>query len=165
MSANGDKAILVELKTESRSRRDTQDEYLLASRTAGLHALLAGVLDILCATTAKHKYFALLEHLESMGLVRIPIEMREVMSRPSLRGVTEASRGIAITTDATECVIVYVQPHGDGDGIISFDEFRAVVTKHDAPLSRRFAQSLSEWASVKAGETRSAHRPEARDGA
>lgn len=163
MSVDADKAILVELKTEGESRRDNQDKYLLASREVGFHALLAGVLDIFRATSAKRKYFALLEHLESMGLLQIPMAMKDVMSRPGLRGATEESRGITITTDATECIIVYVQPNGDGDDIISFEDFRAIVQKHDDPVSQRFAQSISEWASVKAGETRSSNRPDARD--
>ncbi len=152
MSADADKAILVELKTEGLSRRDNQDKYLLASREAGFPALLGGVLDIFRATNSKRKYFALLEHLETMGLLRIPMEMKEIMSRPSLQGVTEASHSIKVTTSATDCVIVYVQPNGTGDDIINFEDFRAVVQEHDDPVSQRFAQSLQEWAAVRAGE-------------
>ncbi len=59
MSADADKAILVELKTEGLSRRDNQDAYLLASRKVGFPALLGGVLDIFRATSAKRKYLAL----------------------------------------------------------------------------------------------------------
>ena len=94
LSADADKAILVELKTEGLSRRDNQDKYLLASREVGFPALLGGVLDIFRATNSKRKYFALLEHLESMGLLRIPMAMREIMFRPGLQGATEASRSI-----------------------------------------------------------------------
>ena len=151
VSADGDKAILVELKTESLSRRDNQDKYLAASRKAGFPALLGGLLDIFRATNSKRKYFALLELLESMGLLRIPTEMKEIMSRSSLVGVTEASRSIEITTSVTDSIIVYVQPNGDGDDIINFSEFRAIVQKHDDAVSTRFAQSLQEWASPKAG--------------
>jgi len=153
MSASADMAILVELKTEGLSRRDNQDKYLLASREAGFPALLGGVLDIFRATNSKRKYFALLEHLESMGLLRIPTEMKEIVSRPSLQGVTEASHFVEVTTSATDSVIVYVQPNGTGDDIINFDDFRAVVQEHDDPVSQRFAQSLQEWAAVRAGES------------
>ncbi|MBD3251053.1 hypothetical protein GF380_01075 [Candidatus Uhrbacteria bacterium] len=161
MSADADKAILVELKTEGLSRRDNQDKYLLASREAGFPALLGGVLDIFRATNSKRKYFALLEHMESMGLLRIPMEMKEIMSLPSLQGVTEASHSIEITTTATDSVIVYVQPNGTGDDIINFEDFRAVVQKHDDPVSQRFAQSLREWATVKAGESGTSNRSNA----
>jgi len=152
VSADADKALLVELKTEGLSRRDSQDKYLAASRKAGFPALLGGVLDIFRATSSKRKYFALLELLESMGLLRIPIHMKDIMSRSSLVGVTEASRSIEITTSVTDSIIVYVQPNGDGDDIINFNEFRAIVQKHDDMVSTRFAQSLQEWATTKAGE-------------
>ncbi len=151
VSANAGKAVLVELKTEGMSRRDNQDKYLVASRKAGFPALLSGVFDIFRATESKRKYFALLELMESMELLRIPTDMKDIMSRSSLKGVTEASRFIEITTSVTDCVIVYVQPNGEGQDIINFDEFRTVVQKHDDPVSKRFAQSLQEWATTKAG--------------
>lgn len=157
LSGDGDKAILVELKTEGMSRRDNQDKYLLASREAGLPALLEGILDIFRATNAKRKYFCLLEHLESIGLLQIPMQVKDIMSGSSLRGVAKASHQIEITTKASETIIVYVQPNGRGPGIISFEEFRAVVQKHNDPVSRRFAQSLSEWASTRAGRKNVVH--------
>lgn len=152
MSADADKAILIELKTEEASRREKQDNYLLASREAGFPALLGGVLDIFRATNSKPKYFTLLEHLESMGVLRIPVEMKDIMKCERLQGVTKASHSIEVTTSATDSVIVYVQPNGAGDDIINFGDFRAVVQKHDDPVSQRFAQSLEEWATVKAGK-------------
>jgi len=155
LSADGDKAILVELKTEGLSRRESQDKYLLASREAGFRALLEGVLDIFRATGAKRKYFRLLSLLESVGQLRIPGEMKEAMSLPDLRGATEASRAIEIASSVTDSVIVYVQPNGDGDDdVISFEDFRAVVERHDDPVSRRFARSLAEWANTRAGDRR-----------
>ena len=89
-----------------------------------------------------------------MGLLRIPREMKEIMSRPGLQGATELSRAIEITASAIETVIVYIQPDGVGKDIISFDDFRAIVQRHDDPVSRRFAKSLSEWARVRAGSYR-----------
>jgi hypothetical protein len=152
LSADANQAILVELKTEALSRRDNQDKYLLASREAGFPALLGGVLDIFRATNSKRKYFALIEHLESMGLVRIPMDMKEIMSRPSLQGATEASRFIEVTTTAADSIVVYVQPSGTGDDIINFEDFRAVVQRHEDQVSQRFAQSLAQWARIKAGD-------------
>lgn len=152
LSAAADKAILVELKTEGLSRRDNQDKYLFASREVGFTALLGGVLDIFRVTNSKRKYFALLEHLESMGLFRIPVDMKQIMSRPGIQGVTDASRRVEVTASVTDSIIVYVQPNGSGDDIINFEEFRAVVQKHNDPVSQRFARSLTEWARVKAGD-------------
>jgi hypothetical protein len=152
LSADGKKAILVELKTEGLSRRDKQDKYLLAARTTGFPAMLDGVIEIFRATNSKRKYFSLLELLESMHLLRIPAELKDIMSRPALQGSNEASRAIEVTTAATDCIIMYIQPDGEGTDIISFGEFRSVVQKHDDPVSQRFALSLDEWAGVKAGE-------------
>jgi len=154
LSADANKAIFVELKTEGMSRRDTQDKYLLASREVGFSALLAGVLDIFRATNSKWKYFALLELLESMGQLQIHMDMKYIMSLSNLRGAEKASKAIEITTSVTESVIVYIQPNGDGGDIISFEDFRAVIQKHNDPVSQRFAQSLQEWADVKSGGKR-----------
>ncbi len=142
LSADGAKALLVELKTESLSRREDQDNYLIAARNAGLPALLDGLLEIFRKTDAKRKYFYLLEQLEKIGLLRIPTEMHALMARPSLHGATEASRAIQITAHTTESIIVYIQPNGTGEGVISFAEFAKVVRRHNDPVSLRFATSL-----------------------
>jgi hypothetical protein len=152
LSADGDKALLVELKTENLSRREDQDNYLIAARNAGLPALLGGILEIFRATNAKRKYFCLLEQLEKIGLLRIPTEMHALMARPSLHGATEASRAIEITAQTTESIIVYIQPNCAGQGVISFAEFAEIVRRHEDPVSQRFATSLVEWANIRAGE-------------
>lgn len=151
ISADATKAILVELKTEGQSRRGNQDKYLIASREAGFRALLAGVLDIYRATYYKRKYFALLELLESIGQLRIPAELTQIMSRHSLQTATAVSRTIEITTSVTELIIIYVQPTGEENNVISFKAFHDVIQSHDDTLSQRFARSLLEWADVKAG--------------
>ena len=151
LSVAADKAVLVELKTEGMSRRPEQDEYLKAAQKVGLVCLIEGLLDIFRATNAKRKYFCLLEYLERMGLLSIPIQMKEIMMRPNLQGVNELSRKIEITVKSTESLIVYVQPNGDSKDIISFCEFAEIVQRHDDPVSLRFATSLREWAEIKAG--------------
>lgn len=155
VSEKGDKAILVELKTDGRSRRSKQDDYLAEAQEVGIAGLLDGLLKIFRATSSKQKYFCLLEQLERMKLLSIPMGMREIMNRPFLKGITEASHQVKITTNVQESLIVYVQPNGDGSDIISFHEFSEVIRRHDDPVSQRFASSLHEWASVQAGEHRS----------
>jgi len=152
LSTAADKAVLVELKTEGMSRRPEQDKYLLAAQKVGLANLLEGLLDIFRATNAKRKYFCLLMHLESMGLLRIPMQMKEIMAKSGLQGATEASRQIKITAKVKESLIVYIQPNGDGPDVISFREFAEIVRRHDDPVSQRFATSLCEWAEIQAGE-------------
>ena len=157
LSADSKKAIFVELKTEGKSRRDKQDKYLKAAGNKRLPTLLDGVLDIFQETRSKRKYFCLLKSLESMKLLRIPEDLKKIMSLPRLQGVTKMSRAIKITTRKIKPLIVYVQPNnvrskGNRSRIITFADFRAVVKKHKDPVSKRFAQSLSEWASIQAGE-------------
>ncbi len=154
LSVDHTKAVLVELKTDQGSRGSKQDEYLLAAQKAGLRRLLEGLLDIFRATTAKCKYFYLLEHLEGMGLLRIPETMREVMARPNLQGMSAASREIEVQITSPESLIVYVQPNGEGPNVITFQDFAEIVRRHDDNLSQRFAQSLLEWARVEAGAKR-----------
>jgi len=151
LSAAADKAVLVELKTEGFSRRPEQDKYLLASQQVGLPGLIGGLLDIFRATQAKRKYFRLLLHLERMELLRIPMQMKNIMEGASLQGATEASWQVEITAKVTESVIVYVQPTGDDPNVISFREFADVVQRHDDPVSQRFSASLRAWAGTQAG--------------
>jgi hypothetical protein len=151
LSAMADKAVFVELKTEGLSRRAEQDAYLVAARDVGLSRLLEGLLDIFRATNAKRKYFCLLEHLEGMGLLRIPAQAKRIMARPNLQGVIEASRDIEVTSHANECLIVYVQPDGTQPDVVSFQDFATIVRRYDDPISQRFAKSLLEWAEVRAG--------------
>jgi hypothetical protein len=155
LSVNTSKAIFVELKTQGMSRRVKQDKYLIAAKKVGFPALLEGVLEIFRATNSKRKYFFLLEYLESMGLLQIPMQMKEIISRSILQGLNEASRNIKITTHTTESFIIYVQPNGKGKDIISFEDFRTVVQKHTDLVSQRFAKSLIEWKNTEAGTNNS----------
>jgi hypothetical protein len=154
LSADSETAILVELKTEVMSRRPEQDKYLMAAQSVGLPSLLDGLLDIFRATNSQRKYFYLLKQLELMGLLQIPSQVKEVMSRSSLQGLTAASRQIENTAKekVKNSLVVYLQPHGEGSGVISFSEFAEVVRRHDDPVSQRFAVSLSRWAATQAGE-------------
>jgi len=154
LSSAADEAVLIELKTEGLSIRPEQDKYLQAAREAGLPRLIEGLLDIFRATTYKRKYFCLLEYLEEMGLLRIPISMKEIMARSTLQGANEASHQIEITTSTREVMILYVQPNGISSDVISFHEVADIVRRHDDPVSQRFACSLCEWAEVQAGGLR-----------
>ena len=151
VSEAGDACVFVELKTDGGSRREAQDQYLLAAQAAGLPALLEGLYAIFRVTKSKRKYFALLRHLEHVGLLSIPDALKEIMAGPSLRGASAAADAITITAPSSRPCIVYVQPTGDDPNVISFREFADVVGRHEDPTSQRFATSLREWASVQAG--------------
>jgi len=146
LSEDGRNAVFVELKTDISSRRLEQDAYLKAAQKAGLPKLLEGLLEIFRATTAKRKYFYLIEQLAALGQYHIPDSMREILLRSDLRGVTQASRSVTITTAVTDSVIIYIQPRGTGPGTISFEDLRKIVRQHNDPISARFADSLTKWA-------------------
>jgi len=77
--------------------------------------------------------------------------MRAIMARPSLRGITEASKQVEIRVDPPETLVVYVQSHGEGSTVITFRDFAEVVRHHEDAVSQRFSRSLRRWAGVEAG--------------
>lgn len=136
--------VFVELKTDSASIRSEQIEYLLAARAAQKKdkwALLSGLQKISAATSAKKKYRWLLKELSEAGLIDL-----------SPKGTFEPRKDLP---DPLEAEIVFIKPNADpvghGISVIPFDEVAEIVATHGDDLSIRFAQSLREWAGVKAG--------------
>ena len=152
ISRDGKHAFLVELKTESRSRRKSQDRYLAASQKAGMNSLLVGLIQIFMATDAKRKYLCLMKELEAMGQLRIPREVLEIAEGSSLRGITIAAKGITAISKAKSVRTIYIQPNEDGPDMVSFDEFADVIEQMNDPIATRFARSLREWARIEAGQ-------------
>jgi hypothetical protein len=134
-------AALIEFKTDMASRREKQDWYLERAQEVGLIRLLEGLRNIYQATKQKGKYRVLLNELEAAGLIRwisedefVPVEHEYKIK------------------------IYYLQPiRGDeAKPVISFDDVADVVSSYEDELSRRFAQSLKEWAEVEPGKQRGA---------
>jgi len=151
ISKDETKSVLVELKTEIKSRRFEQDKYLKKSTECGLNKLLEGLIEIFQATNSKRKYFYLLTKLEELGLLRLPPEMNNLIESENLVGINEVSKNIEITSRVSETKVRYIQPYGDSDLVISFSEFANVVRQKNDPFSKRFAASLDEWAQIQAG--------------
>ena len=151
VSKSGSRAALVELKTDGSSRREEQDRYLVAAREAGLEALLGGTLEIFRATKAKSKYYCLLVELEKLGLLTLPAKLHATMRGGSHVGSVALSRKITVSNAVQRCDVVYVQPTGVGDDVISFADFADVVRGHNDWLSVQFVRSLERWAQVAPG--------------
>lgn len=128
--------IFVELKTDDRSRRGKQDWYVGRAQEVGMGSLLNGLVKIYQATKAKRKYRYLLEKLQSLDMLVI----------------TENEGFQTIPADYSS-KIVYLQPNNlDGkENVISFIEAAEIIEQEDDVICKRFAQSLREWASIKAG--------------
>jgi len=133
---NRDKVLLVELKTDSGSRRKNQDRYLQEVKSVGFEKILQGVLMIYAATKAKSKYRCLLDELTSLGFLK---------KLPDHK----------YATDKTQCDIdiVYIQPEKKEGSmhVISFQDIAEIVARNSDELSQRFAESLRQWAARKAG--------------
>ena len=130
------RVIFVELKTDENSRRSDQDRYLEKAKQVGLTKLLDGILAIYRATQSRKKYRYLLGSLQNMGFIAL--------------GDGNTFRVIPADYDIQ---IVYIQPNNpeNHENIISFQEAAHIIQQHGDELSLRFAQSLLEWADVRAG--------------
>jgi hypothetical protein len=60
---------LVEFKTDTKSRRNKQDEYLQVSKKLGTHKIIDGVLRIANVSSYKTKYIHLKDKLRNVGLL------------------------------------------------------------------------------------------------
>lgn len=134
---NRDTVVFVELKTDDFSRSCKQDRDLQRAKEVGVVKLLHGLREIYAATGSKKKYRCLLGKLQEMGLI-----------------VLNPDETIEIIEVKYEVQVVYIQPNNrDGkENVISFREIADIIEQQEDELSLRFAQSLREWASVRAGE-------------
>jgi len=134
---DANRVVFVELKTDDSSRRSEQDSYLEMARQVGFNRLLDGVREIYKATSSKRKYRHLLRNLHDMGFITL-----------------EGDSAFRVTQVVYDIQIVYIQPHNHASQaeVISFQEAAQIISQHRDELSLRFAQSLLEWADVRAGE-------------
>lgn len=145
-AADHQRAFLVELKTDPRSRRTEQDEYLCRAVDAGIESLLEGIKGIALATSSYKKYFHLLSELELLGYLQLPSDLQSYIFPESRRGLTQKLREITIGVHRPKLEVVFVQPlPSASDRVIDFETFARHVAKHEDALSQRFAQSLLRW--------------------
>lgn len=154
MTDDASEVVYVELKTDNSSRNEQQDKNLKKTNGAGFNKLLQGVLDLLLGSRSRGKYFSLLDHLSMLGLVEIPDKVKDIMKGSGQKGIGNAVRSIAITSTVKKTRVIYVQPDGNGEDVVNFNEFREVVKRHMDPISVRFEKSLERWASEIAGGRR-----------
>lgn len=128
--------ILVELKTDDKSRRDEQDDYYAAAQKVKLSSLIDGVIGIYQATEHHHKYNALMDELVSVGIFG-----------------KDGANFSNLIEDDLEIEVLYIQPNPDPNlkNSVSFEYFSNLVAKHDDSFSQRFSKSLEEWAAVTPG--------------
>ena len=139
------KMFLVELKTDSGSRRDKQDEYLEQAKNTGLWKLVDGIIDIYTTPSLKsrQKYVHLLKILRELRLVKFCDTLYEKAFPEIKPGVMSINVENSVESD-TEIQIVYVQPIAEGHNEIGFQEFADCVEERDG-IGKEFACYLREW--------------------
>ena len=130
------KVFFVELKTNSASRRDSQDTYLSMAAEVGFKRIVQGIVEITQATTAYQKYGHLLHALADRGCVRLPEGLDEHLwpvVRPGLGKLLRdvERRGAGAGTGAAFSTILTGLARQDVDGLwltrIELDEAGAHV--------------------------------------
>lgn len=123
--------LFVEVKTDSRSRRKEQDEYLRQAVQVGMNSILDGIIKIYRATTYKKKYEHLLEKLIDTGLIQ------------------QDGDNFSVTNDHDPIITIFIQPQksdNDDFSVIDFNELSEIALSQDDPMMRRFSASLQRWA-------------------
>ena len=137
-SADGTKLVFVELKTDSKSTRSKQFEYLcLGAQKTGAE-LLKDLHTIHKASRARIKYDALIAATMKMSLSQD--QVRESGKNHSVVLISP-SKDFKGRNEAIEKFKQADVPFH----IITFEMFRATILKHTDPLSVRFAESLDNW--------------------
>jgi hypothetical protein len=148
-AADRSKLFLVELKTDSGSRRDQQDFYLDQAAKIGLPKILDGIVEIVQATKAHQKYGHLLQILAEHGCLALPPDLLDFTFPKARPGLRKRQQQIEVTVKPAEFEIevVYVQPtKGCGDeSVIDFERFAEVVESHGDQVSQVFASHLRRW--------------------
>lgn len=139
-------AFLVELKTDMASRRDSQDERMQRACEIGFGPVLQGLVAIILRSAEIQKYGHLLFALRGLGLVETPADLEAFLFPQRRRGVTERLEQVRVAAGAEMPLrVLYVQPRGEEDGVISFDQFAAHLEGRNDPVSARFRTSLLRW--------------------
>jgi hypothetical protein len=127
IDSNG-KNYMVEFKTDSESRRVTQDDYLAEAKTVGMKGIAEGIYKISKASSYKKKYSYLLGKLQAIGVLN--------------------EQGGYIGKDLT-IEIIYFQPscHGLNERSIDFKWFSEWLMKTypAQEFEVEFAKALLKW--------------------
>lgn len=124
------KVYLVELKTDTLSRRSKQDWYLGKAREINTAGLVNGLIKIYKATNQKNKYMNLLRELERLGWI------------------TFDNQQIINTSKPNDIQILYIQPEkhpDDTEEVITFDDIISILKTNTDDVSSRFIHSLERW--------------------
>ncbi|MCG8606515.1 hypothetical protein MJD09_16215, partial [bacterium] len=121
--------LFIEFKSDSGSRREKQDDYLLLAAKFKMKAIIEGILRISRVTSFKKKYAHLLKKLREVELI-------------------DESTALI---DSEDIRIIYVQPkrleRDAGKEVIEYRQLAENIHRAfpDSQLMRRFSTSLENW--------------------
>ena len=149
LDAFSKRAFLVELKTDSASRRDDQDDNLGHAVDVGLKGLVEGVIDICGATDQRRKYVHLLHLLSRLDLIEYDDALFPIKQGFS-KALCRVKHKVEEKKEWPSLELVFVQPRNN---TIGFEEFAKIISKGGPDdLRSTFARHLRTWADTRAGE-------------
>ena len=151
ISKNGERAFLVEIKTDLDSRREQQDAYLDKAKKKDLASLLSTFKEVAIASSSRRKYLRLISALADMELLGLSAALKEKIRDCEPRGSTQLIRDIEVICPvSTKMEVLFIQPHKyekkkHGDfHYIYFDKFADCI-EGDGKLGCLFAEYLRRW--------------------
>ena len=146
-------AFLVELKTDMRSLRDTQEDYLNRAVRRGLATVLRDIRSMAKVKDlqTRRKYFHLMNTIAELDLMVLPAELQDKIYGFS-HGVRDCIDLIEIPSALPDIEVIHVLPKNvEGKDCVDFESFAAAVEDH-GEIGTRFAASLRSWSAIAAGD-------------
>jgi len=136
-------AVLVELKTDTKSINSNQNDYLHSALEIGFKKILDGVIALYEQKNSyKKKYKCLLQLLESAKIVKTTSNGYENECKEDIR-----------------VHLLFIQPTGTENNTtlrnktVTFKELRKLIEEeYKDELTKRFTDSLYRWESIEAGD-------------
>jgi hypothetical protein len=143
-----ERVFFLELKTDPKSRRDRQDEYLLAAQAGGFRRIVEGIREIFLRTDSHQKYFHLACALERLGFLRMPSEVESFLYSNPRRGqeFERCLQAIEVMPHDPPIKVIYLQPIATNEpNCLGFEQFARYIGRFSDPFSQRFAERLLAW--------------------
>ena len=137
ISKDGKRIFLIELKTDMKSRSNTQDAAYRRAKEMGLRCLVDGIICIRCNTEQPQKYDKLLYLLAELGLVFVEEHQRKI-----------AERYKNMVGNPEPCIeVLYIQPRNPSseNNVITFCQFAKAIEGH-GEVAKLLADYLRRWA-------------------
>lgn len=143
-------AVLLELKTDMKSRSGLQDKYLNALDGGDFNEIIQGICRLAIDTEEDAKYYHLVCHLEEAGVVQVPGDLKGFVFPERRRGVSRAWREVRTTQQRITTHVCYLQPIAEGErNALSFKQFKEYL-ETQSEWARDLSEYVDRWISPPA---------------